>query len=604
MISTTSLINSSKKELVTILWRSDSTIHELLQRTEDLEDARELLIKYLCKLENHYFNVLPLQYKSVHHIIERNTAKECIRVFKNIICVESEQVTSFSALKILLNLAQNNEYDLSQITKGFVCEFIFLFRGINAKTEILSHADLEITVIDKDAAQQRSSHLDQYSNRMNSVFKNFRSGTDKEMLVNQEKNRIKILTYFNATEKQWNDYNWQLSNIIRDHETLSKLVPLSTEELTGLKEANKHNLPVQITPYYLTLFCDTSTKTYDQPIRAQVLPSSNYCTKVIENLSLGLDHDFMGEKSTSPIQDITRRYAQIVILKPFDSCPQICVYCQRNWEITEIENASVTDHLEKAIEWIEKNSSLTEVLVTGGDPLTLDDKQIDYIIGKLSTIKHLNRIRIGTRTIVTMPMRITPEFVKVIKKYHDWGTREISIMTHVEDSLELTPSVLRAVKLLKNAGINIYNQQVFTYYNSRRFQSCFLRKKLKLFGIDPYYLFNTKGKEETIDYRVPISRIEQERKEEARLLPGLERTDESVFNVPKIGKSHLRALQDHEPVMIMPNGQRVYRFYPWESKLVLADDYLYTDVSIYDYLVRLKNDGHDIDEYQSIWYYF
>jgi lysine 2,3-aminomutase len=127
---------------------------------------------------------------------------------------------------------------------------------------------------------------------------------------------------------------------------------------------------------------------------------------------------------------------------------------------------------------------------------------------------------------------------------------------------------------------------------------------MKKSGIDPYYTFNTKGKKETQDYRVPISRIEQEREEEARLLPGLERTDEPVFNVPRLGKSHLRSWQNHEVIMILPDGRRVYRFYPWEYKFELVEPYNYADVSIYDYIERLYLDGEDIGDYSSIWYYF
>ncbi|WP_217423122.1 hypothetical protein [Methanocella conradii] len=82
------------------------------------------------------------------------------------------------------------------------------------------------------------------------------------------------------------------------------------------------------------------------------------------------------------------------------------------------------------------------------------------------------------------------------------------------------------------------------------------------------------------------------------------RTDEPVFNVPRLGKSHLGAWQDHEVIMIMPDGRRSYRFYPWESKLAICDTYIYTDVAIYDYLKRLHDDGEDITEYKSIWYYF
>ena len=157
---------------------------------------------------------------------------------------------------------------------------------------------------------------------------------------------------------------------------------------------------------------------------------------------------------------------------------------------------------------------------------------------------------------------------------------------------------------MKRLGINIYNQEVFTYFNSRKFETAFLRKVLKVCGIDPYYNFNCQGKEETTDFRVPIARIEQERKEEARLLPGVTRTDEPVFNVPKLGKSHLRAWQDHEVVMILPDGGRVDRFYSWDTKLTASKDYLYTDVSIYAYLKRLMDDGENVKDYLSIWYYF
>jgi lysine 2,3-aminomutase len=102
----------------------------------------------------------------------------------------------------------------------------------------------------------------------------------------------------------------------------------------------------------------------------------------------------------------------------------------------------------------------------------------------------------------------------------------------------------------------------------------------------------------------PIARLLQERKEEARLLPGLDRTDEPVFNVPRLGKSYLRAWQDHEPIMILPDGRRVYRFYPWETRVGVADDYIYTDVSIHGYLSRLLADGENTADYRSVWYYF
>ena len=130
------------------------------------------------------------------------------------------------------------------------------------------------------------------------------------------------------------------------------------------------------------------------------------------------------------------------------------------------------------------------------------------------------------------------------------------------------------------------------------------RKKLRLIGVTPYYTFNTKGKEETNDFRVPIARLLQEQKEEVRLLPGTVRTDETVFNVPGLGKNYLRALQHHDLISILPDGRRVYEFHPWEEKLALADTYVYTDVSIHDYLKRLKAAGEDTSLFRTIWYYY
>jgi lysine 2,3-aminomutase len=131
-----------------------------------------------------------------------------------------------------------------------------------------------------------------------------------------------------------------------------------------------------------------------------------------------------------------------------------------------------------------------------------------------------------------------------------------------------------------------------------------LRENLRLIGVDSYYTFNTKGKQETKRYRVPMARLRQEIKEEARLVPGLVRTDESVYNVPGLGKNYIRASQHHSLLTVLPNGRRIYEFHPWEKNLRLVDTYIDTDVSIHDYLTELKNRGENINDYKTIWYYY
>ena len=323
----------------------------------------------------------------------------------------------------------------------------------------------------------------------------------------------------------------------------------------------------------------------------------------------GAEHsmDFMLERDTSPIEGITRRYPMIVIIKPILTCPQICVYCQRNWEIEDVYSSGAAlskEKLERAVKWIEDTEEINEVLITGGDPLLLSNARIENLLFKLSRIKHVERIRIGTRTPVTLPQRITDSLVRDINHFHNPRKREIIIITHFEHPYEITPQTLEAVQKFRRYGMEVYNQLVYTFYNSRKFEAAALRQKLRMIGVTPYYTFNTKGKEETGDYRVPIARLLQEQKEEARLLPGTVRTDEIVLNVPRLGKNYLRATQHHDVISVLPDGRRVYEFHPWEKKLSLVDTYVYTDVSIYDYLQKLRAAGEDISDYNTIWYYY
>jgi lysine 2,3-aminomutase len=192
----------------------------------------------------------------------------------------------------------------------------------------------------------------------------------------------------------------------------------------------------------------------------------------------------------------------------------------------------------------------------------------------------------------------------IISKYHEPGMRGIAIVTHFEHPYEVTPDAMHAVQQFKQRGISVYNQAVFTMENSRRFELVALRKALRLIGVDNYYVFNTKGKEETKNYRVPIARLQQEVMEEARLTPGLIRTDEAVYNVPRLGKNYIRAAQNHSLLTILPDGRSVYEFHPWEKNISLVDTYVDTDVSIYEYLQELKRRGEDLHEYKTIWYYF
>jgi len=602
-----SVIAMTKGELVEKLWQADPQIKKILKNSKHVEEARHLLFDYFNYLNRSMFNMKPDTYYSNMNITEKRNARECIRVFSNTVRTENEYLTGFSPLTHLFDLAQGKPGALEEVSEAFLSEYVFLFQGITGKAGRHSKSqDLFQMTEGREAALIRSQQLDNYASMIRRYMRRYRSGMDRSAVKQHNALRARILAYFGAGEEDWRNYLWHLKHVIRDLKVLRELVTLEADEVEGLEAAKEYGIPFEITPYYLSLFNREGRCDADRQIRAQVLPSVRYCRRVAESRERGIDLDFMGERSTSPIDGITRRYPEILILKPYNSCPQICVYCQRNWEVKAMDEKVLMSRkkVREAIDWIREHGGINEVLVTGGDPLTMPNDYIDWLLGEIAKIDHVERIRIGTRTPVTLPYRFNDELISILKKYHRWGEREIALVTHFEHAAEMTPDAQEAVRKIKDAGLNIYNQQVFTYYNSRRFETCQLRRVLKLAGIDPYYSFSTKGKEETEDFRVPIARILQERAEEARLLPGLVRTDEPVFNVPRLGKSQLQAWQDHEVIMITPDGRRVYRFYSWEVRLVTSRDYLYTDVPIYGYLKRLATDGENIADYSTIWYYF
>ncbi len=428
------------------------------------------------------------------------------------------------------------------------------------------------------------------------------------MIEQRSHNKKRILKALGAKEEDWEDWRWHMRNVARDAESLAKMVHLNDEEKEAIKIANENQVPFAVTPYYASLM-EYSLKIGEvYATRAQVIPPLNYVRSVVADRSdPGRDMDFMGEHDTSPIDLVTRRYPMIAILKPYNACFQICVYCQRNWELLGAATRDAMakkSKLDAAIDWLGEHTAIREVLITGGDPFVMSNERIKYIMDRLTSFEHIKRIRFGTRALVVLPQRVTEEMADLIASYHEPPNREVIIVTHFEHSSDVTPEAMEAVLRFKRRTLSLYNQQVFTFVNSRRFETVKLRLELRHIGIDPYYTFNAQGKKETRDYRVPIARLQQERKEEARLISGMCRTDVPVYNVPRLGKNNILAWQHHRLIMVKPNGRRVYEFHPWEKKISPADTYLHTDVSIYEYLQRLEDTGEDLRDYETIWYYF
>jgi len=542
--------------------------------------------------------------------LEWVVTRDAIGIFLAMLSIRNEKLAGYSLLQYMEDLIHgNNSGDLGKPSAGFFAELERLFRGISGKTGIYPIKAPAFTKHEgRKAAKLRSADLSRMARTAQKFLDRYPNGLDKSVIRRRSINKSRILKHFGATELEWEDWKWHLRHTVRDADTLNSLVMLPPEDYQAVKLACEQRIPFGITPYYLSLMDFEGHRARDYAIRAQVIPTLNYVEKMI-SAKQSAEHsmDFMLERDTSPIEGITRRYPMIAILKPVLTCPQICVYCQRNWEIDDVHSSDSIlskDKLDKAFQWLSDTPEINEVLITGGDPFLLSNRRIENLLSRLSKIKHIQRIRIGTRTPVTLPQRISESLVRTINRYHIPAKRELILVTHFEHPYEITPQSMAAVQKFRRYGMEVYNQLVYTFYNSRKFEAAALRLKLRLIGVTPYYTFNTKGKDETDDYRVPIARLLQEQKEEVRLLPGTVRTDEIVFNVPGLGKNYLRALQHHKFISILPDGRRVYEFHPWEEKLSLADTYVYTDVSIYDYLRRLKAAGEDTADYRTIWYYY
>lgn len=580
-------------------------LREILYSSEPLEEKRNKIRTFLSAQLISVFEENP----SVPHL-EWIMTRDAIAVFRNLLSKRNEKLAGYSLLEYINNLIHQPELSgLPKPNQGFFAELERLTRGITGQTGIYSE---KIPAFSKHkgvrAAKLRSIDLSGMGRNATRFMDRYPSGLADSAVRRRSRNKARIMKYFNATELEWNDWKWHTKHIIKDADALRALIDLTDEEYEAVKKARRSRIPFGITPYYLSLMDKDASRANDYAVRAQVIPSMHYVDRLKEQKDCSESSmDFMLEADTSPIEGITRRYPMIVILKPVLTCPQICVYCQRNWEIEDVHsaNAALTkDKLDKAIQWIADTPEIREVLITGGDPFLLSDSKIETILKKLSKIKHVERIRIGTRTPVTLPQRITDSLVRNINRFHQPGKREVIIITHFEHQYEITPQSIDAVQRLRRYGLEVYNQLVYTYYNSKKFEAAALRHQLRLSGVTPYYTFNTKGKDETDDYRAPIARLLQEQKEEARLMPGTVRTDEIVFNVPGLGKNYLDSSQHHDVISILPDGRRVYEFHPWEKKLSLVDTYVYTDVSIYEYLQRLKADGENASDYKSIWYYY
>ncbi len=540
-----------------------------------------------------------LEYRELHPL-ERAAAQSALPAFRRCLSRRNESRTGQCFLSALRSIVEG-----APAARELLEEVRHLFLAMRGTPSLFTAEDSAHE--QGGCAGNRNDILEDTAfQSINKIYHQYPSGLDDNVIQIRKSNVRRILDYYGATMADWRNYSWHLEHIIKDTAALGAIVSLTEEEEKSITYALEKGIPFGITPYYASLLDREHHRRYDHALRAQVIPTLHHIREFKCNNREEMD--FMGEQETSPVELVTRRYPMIAIFKPYRACAQICMYCQRNWEIDQAcspRALASQQAIDDALAWFRVHREIRAVLITGGDPLVLGDEILEELLHRFSAIPHIERIRIGTRTPVVLPQRLTDRLAGILKKAHQPGRQELSIITHTEHPYEVTPEMMKAVQRVKRTtSINFYNQQVFTVENSRRFESVALRRVLKLAGIDPYYVFHAKGKKETGHFIVPLARLLQEWKEEAHLTPGLVHTDEPVFNMPAIGKNRLSATDDHELIMIAADGRRIYEMRHWERTRKASQTYLYQDVPVYTYLMRLAERGENPEDYQSIWYYY
>ena len=306
-----------------------------------------------------------------------------------------------------------------------------------------------------------------------------------------ENNRKQLFP--DVTDEQWNDWKWQVKNRIETLDELKKYVKLTEEEEEGIRESLK-TLRMAITPYYLSLIDQNDP--YD-PIRRQCIP-----TITETHISKADLLDPLSEDEDSPVPGLTHRYPDRVLFLITDMCSMYCRHCTRRRFAGQHDCQSPADRIQQGIDYIARTPQVRDVLLSGGDALMVNDNMLESIIQRLRAIPHVEIIRLGTRTPVVCPQRITDNLCNMLKKYHP-----IWVNTHFNHPHEITPESSAACERLANAGIPLGNQSVLLRgVNDCTYVMKDLVRKLVKIRVRPYYIYQCDLSMGLEHFRTPVSK--------------------------------------------------------------------------------------------------
>lgn len=476
----------------------------------------------------------------------------------------------------------------------------------------------------------------------------------------------------------WGEARFHLSMAVKSATELNRMLDgtLSGETLRIYQQAQEKGIPVFVTPYYLSLLNPTGKGYDDAAIRSYVIYSSRL-VETFGGIRAWEREDIVEEGKPNVAgwllpggHNIHRRYPEVAILIPDTmgrACGGLCASCQRmydfqsrrlNFELEKLKpKENWNTRLRKLMDYFEHDTQIRDILITGGDALMSRNATLRNILDavcKMAVRKRqanlsrpdgekyaeLQRVRLGTRLPVYLPMRVDDELLDILRDFRqkaaEAGITQLFVQTHFQSPLEVTPESREAIRRILSTGWAVTNQLVYNVAASRRGHTAKLRKVLNSLGVICYYTFTVKGFEENYEVFAPNARSLQESAEEkawGRLAPEAEHdflesldgapnkavavrqfcaahdvpflaTDRSVLNLPGIGKSMSFAL-----VGVDARGRRILRFdhdrTRRHSPIIdrVHEVYIRENKPVYRYLLQLQDMGEDMGEYETLWAY-
>ena len=651
---------------------------EMAVKSPTVEDFKAGLLMYLDACE-----------------VVNETAKEAREQIRLLLHYDGQDVHELSTgqdmsvqtIRLLYQFLTERLENIEMPTDLFI-ELFQLFKRLQGETvplpspqRIKSRNDRWATGLDEEVREERDENKERMLHLLIQKIENRKSKPSvrfhfEEGMSYEEK--------YELVSKWWNDFRFHLSMAVKSPAELNRFLgnSLSSETMYLLNRARKKGMPFFATPYYLSLQNITGYGYNDDAIRSYIL----YSPRLVEtygNIRAWEKEDIVEEGKPNAAgwllpdgHNIHRRYPEVAILIPDTmgrACGGLCASCQRmydfqserlNFEFETLRPKEAWDSkLRRLMTYFEKDTQLRDILITGGDALMSQNKTLRNILEAVYRMAvrkqranlerpegekyaELQRVRLGSRLLAYLPMRINDELVDILREFKEKasaiGVKQFIIQTHFQTPLEVTPEAKEAIRKILSAGWIITNQLVYTVAASRRGHTTRLRQVLNSLGVVCYYTFSVKGFNENYAVFAPNSRSMQEQQEEkiygqmnpeqaeelyklletkvdaeekedvARQIRRFMRkhhlpflaTDRSVLNLPAIGKSMTFQL-----VGLTEEGKRILRFEHdstrHHSPIIdqMGQIYIVENKSLAAYLRQLGKMGEDPEDYASIWSY-